>query len=407
MKNPLLPALCALALAAGCSSGSSSTPGNGGPSGPPGSILQTVSFQMKETVAPGQEVFKCQLVSLPNVNAWMVHGEHDYTPGSHHMLLFTTDYTSIPTGADQVQTCYEGASANVMSHVRGLMYGAQTPTGSEDFPPSVGLVTSPNQILLFQVHYINATPAPINAEVNVHLTLDSGNDVLTNAGVMFFYDPFIDVPAGAKAKASMRCLIPRDITLLSAQSHYHARGVGYSAFLDADATHLAPSAFYTSGSWSSPALMTMNTPIKGGSRVRFECEYDNSSGTQEYFQGPSAATNEMCMFIGTYYPDLGALDDFCEAGPDMFGTGSATCGDTLSCFSACGKISTSQLSAPCVQKCMVQSCPTASAPLVPLLKCVNSSCSSQCMDTSSGACKACLQSSCGSTYATCSSHVCQ
>src|ERR1019366_1223651 len=129
------------------------------------------------------------------------------------MLLFTTDYTSIPAGADQVQDCYEGASSNVMSHIRGLMYGGQTPTGTEDFPPGVGLVTSPSQILLFQVHYLNSTAAPLDAEVNVHLTLDSGTDVTTNAGVLFFYDPFIDVPAGAMAKASMRCLIPRDITL--------------------------------------------------------------------------------------------------------------------------------------------------------------------------------------------------
>jgi len=406
VKNLLVPAFCALALAAGCSSASSSSSAgdDGGVEAPAGSNLQTVSFQMKDTVAAGQEVFKCQLVTLPNVNAWMVHGEHDYTPGSHHMLLFTTDYTSIPTGADQVQDCYEGASSNVMSHIRGLIYGGQTPTGSEQFPPGVGLVTSPNQILLFQVHYLNSTSAPLDAEVNVKLTLDSGTDVTTNAGVLFFYDPFIDVPAGAKAKASMRCLIPRDITLLSAQSHYHARGVGYSAFLDADATHLAPSPFYTSASWSSPALMTMNTAVKGGSHIRFGCDYDNSTGTQEFFQGPSAATNEMCMFIGTYYPDLGALDDFCEAGPDYFGTGSATCGDTLSCASACG---TPSLSSDCMQKCVVQSCPLAATALVPLLKCEQSSCSSPCKNTASSECTTCLKTSCASTYTGCTSQACQ
>lgn len=410
-------ALGVLLVAVGCSSSSSSTPSGGTSSStaPPGSKLQTVEYKMAATVGAGKEIFDCQYVTLPNVTGWMVSGQHEYTAGSHHLLLYTTDLTSIPAGGDKIQDCYEG-TGDFMSHVRGVLYGGQTPTGSEQFPAGVGLATTPNQVLMFQVHYLNATANDLSANVDVKLTLDSGTDVVHNAGVLFLYDPFIDVPAGAKAQAQMRAIIPQDVTLLFASSHYHARGVGYAAYIDTP-TEMATKPFYTSASWSSPQIATMSMPIKAGSKLRFECDYDNSSGTQEYFQGPSAQTNEMCMFIGAYWPDMGEIVDYGYAnpGPDMFGTAGASgtnCNDTLTCIQNCpadnsGGSSVGPVDAsPCMQKCMVSSCTTASTPLFPLLECIENSCSSQCATTTGTSCSSCVAASCGAQYSACSAHTC-
>ena len=99
-----LAPLAAVALAAGCSSSSPSSGNGAGPgSGDDGgadasSTLQTVSFQMQETVPAGGEIFDCQYVQLPDAKAWLVAAQHNYTPGSHHLLLYTTDLTSIPAG---------------------------------------------------------------------------------------------------------------------------------------------------------------------------------------------------------------------------------------------------------------------------------------------------------------------
>jgi hypothetical protein len=415
----ILPVLGVLLAAAACSSSSGSTSSPGGTSSnnpPPGSKLQTVEFKMDATVGAGKEIFECQFVTMPKDAGWMVAGEHTYTAGSHHLLVFSTDLTSIPAGGSQVQDCYEG-DASFMSHVRGVLYGGQTPSGNQQFPPGIGLATTANQVLLFQVHYLNATAAALDAHVDVKLTLDTGTDITTNAGVLFFYDPFIDVPPGAKAQAQERAVIPRDITLLTATSHYHARGVGYAAYLDTP-TKMATSPFFTSASWSSPQIQTMSMPIAAGSMIRFQCDYDNSSGTQEYFQGPSAATNEMCMFIGAYYPDMGDLANYGlgSPGPDMFGTGGATgsnCKDTLTCFQNCPPASSSGSNSgaivdvsDCQQKCMVGSCATASKPLVALQQCVNNSCSSQCSTTTSADCSTCVAMSCTSEYTACSNHTC-
>jgi hypothetical protein len=402
-------AFAALALAAGCSSSApsgSSTASGDDAGADSGASLQTVHFEMKADVPAGAEMFKCQFVSLPDVAGWMVAGKHSYTPGSHHLLLYTTDLTAIPAGGGQVQDCYEGTNNSLMSHVRGVLYGGQTPTGGEQLPPGVGLRTTAGQVLLFQVHYLNAAAADLHAQVDVDLTLDTGSDITTNAGILFFYDPFIDVPPGSTAKAAMRCTIPEDITLIGAQSHYHARGTGYGAYLDPSANQLATAPFYTSTSWSSPSSLTTSMPIKAGSHLRFECDYDNTNGTQEYFQGPSAANNEMCMFVGTYYPDMGQLADYCLTGPDMFGTGSATCAESMTCIASCGSSSLGPGASPCLQKCVVQSCPKASTSLIPLLECVKNSCSMQCGGTMSSACTSCVASSCGSQWTACQQQSC-
>ncbi|MGD0526972.1 MAG: hypothetical protein ABSE49_17640 [Polyangiaceae bacterium] len=417
----------ASAVAVGCSSSSSTPPASAAQSGDDagasataeGGGLPVVSFQMTETVPGGGEIFDCQYVQLPNVKEWLVAASHDYTPGSHHLLLYTTDLTAIPAGGGQVQDCYEGGDAgnNIMSDARGVLYGAQTPTGSETYPPGIGLPTAANEVLIFQVHYLNASASSLQANVNVDLTFDpNASDITTQAGTIFFYDPFIDVPAGATATASMRCLIPSDITLLYASSHYHSRGVGYGAYIDPAVDQLGTTPFYTSTSWSSPENASLTMPIAAGARIRFECDYDNSAGTQAYYAGQSALDNEMCMFIGTYYPEMGEAADFCETSPDMFGTGPATCGATLSCFEACGGKLTGfggggggglEVAVPdCEQACMVESCPDASGLLVPFMSCLQKNCKSDCSDASSSACTSCVAASCGSEYAACQADTC-
>lgn len=398
---------------AGSSGGSSSGGGSGGDGGltynP--SNLTTVTFDMETTVPAGGEQFMCKYVQLPDAVSYLVQAQHDYTPGSHHLLLYTTALTSIPAGGDVMQDCYEGTGNNIMNDATGVLYGGQTPTGGEVLPQGVGLRTSANEVLIFQVHYLNASAAPIDAKVNVQLTLDSAaSDIQQQAGLLFFYDPFIDVPAGATAKASMRCPIPNDITLLYATSHYHARGVGYGAYNDPAPGTLATTPFYTSDSWSSPDNLATSMQIKAGSLIRFECDYDNTSGTQAYFAGQSAQTNEMCMFNGVYYPDLGQMANFCFDSPDYFGTGTATCASSLTCLQNCGSQVGGigfQTSPPdCEQTCFVDSCPSASGPLISFVTCLQNSCGSQCSDPTSSGCASCIATNCGAQYTACQSQTC-
>jgi hypothetical protein len=369
------------------------------------------TWVMKATVPASGEIFKCQYVTMPGGTGWVVGGNSEYTVGSHHLLVYQTDLTTIPAGEDGVGDCYEGTGADYMGHIRGVVYGAQTPTAGYMLPSGIGIPYAQGAVLMIQVHYLNATSSSVEAEADIHLDVTT-TGVATNAGTLFFYDPFIDVPAGATATASMRCPIPQSITILGASSHYHARGVGYQAYLDPPAGPPATKPFYTSDNWASPDIAALDMVVPAGSHIRYYCDYDNSQGAQEYIQGPSAATNEMCMFTGLYYPALPLADEECLAG-DEVGTGTATCMTTFDCLAACPPVDGGGSGATfidyseCEQRCVVASCPNTSGPLQAYISCIDDDCQSACagstLSNPTSACTSCVAASCASQYEGCQS----
>jgi hypothetical protein len=365
-------------------------------------------FSMTLTVPAGSEQTMCKFVKMPAGMAYATSGHHEYTPGSHHMLLYRTDITKLEPGMDQVQDCYEGMNGSIMSHVRGVLYGSQVPKASTMLPDGVAYALASEEVLLLQVHYLNATMAPLESTVNVWLHT-TPNKAANLAGVLFFYDPFIVVPPASMATAQARCTLPQDITLLSVFPHYHARGVGYRAYLDEPSPAADP--FYTSTDWTHPAAWTGGPrKIAAGSAIRWYCDYDNTSGSSEFVSGGSAATNEMCMFTGAYYPAMDAESEACFRNMNMFGNGTATCGDTLTCLQQCPSGATPMFMLgnpdidPCWQHCFVASCPSASDVLFPELKCIGDNCSAEC---AAGSCAACAQQKCLTQSISCLNHACQ
>ncbi len=401
-----VPVFCAavvtsLAVTAGCSSSSSTpaaTQADGGaddaalPSG-----QSTITFTMQSKVPASSETHQCMYVTGPAALAFIVASKHVYTPGSHHMLLFRTDLTSIPAGMDKPGDCYEAATGGYMSHVRGVVYGAQVPTAQFTYPDGVGLQLDASSVFMMQTHYLNSGSAELDARADVTLTLSDGTGITQHAGVLFFYDPFIYVPMATKARASMRCGIRNDITLLTATSHYHKRGNDYAAYVDPGTGAQATTPFYTSNNWDSPPALPAPMKIAAGSHIRFGCGYDNTAGTKEYFQGQSAEDNEMCMFTGLYYPALGTPEDMCLTTHDTFGTGTNSCSSLLSCLKTCPPlvIGTAQADIdPCNQKCFVGSCPEATGLLIALQNCTKSKCATECADRASTTCSTCAQANC-------------
>jgi hypothetical protein len=405
----------ALLLLAACSSsksndgaqndgGSATAAGDGAvPPGP-------TTFVMKQHVTASSEAFRCMYVQMPPTDGYIVGGQHQYTAGSHHLLLYRTDLTAMPAGGGNIIDCYEGSS-DVMSHIRGVVYAAQTPQGDYTMPQGIGLPYKANDIFLFQTHYLNPNGADLDAEADVYLQTTS-QGVSTPADLLFFYDPYIDVPAGGRATAGMRCPIQQDITMLSFGSHYHARGVGYSAFLDPPNGPRATTPFYTSASWSNPTITTATISVPAGSHIRYQCQYDNTQGAQPFFQGDSAATNEMCMFVALYYPAMSLADDECFGG-DEVGQGTASCVDTMSCMQACaakGQSGGAFDPTNCEQACLVASCPASAGPLVTAGNCIQQSCAAACAASDAGtssACTSCVVAHCANEYEACATAPCQ
>jgi hypothetical protein len=132
---------------------------------------------------------------------------------------------------------------------------------------------------------------------------------------------------------------------------------------------------YTSDTWSDPEVTQWAAPpmaLQSGQQIDFECNYQNNGNT-EIIQGLSAQTNEMCVFVGAYYPrdtkfeTCGTTGNFNDqsTAATFIGTGTATCAATLQCLQNSQQAS----GAGAFYGCMVNSCPGAAKPLTAFLDC--------------------------------------
>jgi hypothetical protein len=366
-------------------------------------------------ILPNSELYACTFLALPARPLFVTGFEHAFSVGYHHLYLYETDLTTLPAGAGAATDCYAGA-ANPMTHARGNVYSQEVSSGSFAFPPGVALPTTAGQVMLIQAHYLNATAQAIDASASLSIayaTTDPGQ----HAGAFFFYDPFIDVGAHRVATASMRCLVPSSITVLTTVGAAHQRAIGYEAFLDTPSA-VGANPYYHAPGWTDPLPLAATLPIDPGSHLRFLCTYDNSGGATEYLQGTLASASEQCILSGTYFPELGPDFDACQ-GPDELGTGKAGCVVTQGCVDACPAGSAPPANFglggeptidACWQRCIASSCPDTSALVFSLRACVTAHCAAPCGSADAGdagtACAACEQAQCSAESAACAGDPC-
>jgi len=368
-----------LALTAGCSDTQDA----------PDSEPHTVSYQLVTTLAAGVEAEHCKFVRAPADGMLVQRDEVRYTEGSHHFLLYTTPYEEIPTTDDNdeplayldeeqgVFDCSQGVQFGLS--VTQLIGGSQNADGASvvNFPEGVAMRVPPDTVLLMNAHYINATTSELTPTVDITLETIEQEALEQEGSVLFWYNLFIKVPGQSEAHATTICDIPHDTTLSNAQSHMHARGVDYSA------TVIDPSGerteMYSNTKWENVPVETFDggRPIEAGSRIEYTCHYDNAS-TETVYQGPRT-TDEMCMFIGSYYPSKPEVD-LCSRkvdapyetnffGAEWIGQGTTSCADSLTCMqgSLGGGDPIETLQA--ISECVVASDPSVSVELSDAIGC--------------------------------------
>jgi hypothetical protein len=352
----LAAALPALALAAGACTDDSTTP--------PSEPTPQLELTMTATIPATSEVEYCQFVTVPET--WVTRDAVEFTPGSHHVLVYQTPYPAIPTRKDDgtpvdtrgVFDCSDGPT-NGWS-VTKLVGGSQNQTGESilSFPEGIGVRIG--GVLLVNVHYRNGSDAPLPTDVKVKFETTTADRIEHEGDILFLFNPIISVPPGGTSRAHWRCPVHQDITIVNAQSHMHSRGIGFEARVDGGAP------FYVNDRWESvPVQDYEDLTVKAGSVLDYHCDFRNTSGTPVYM-GPRT-TDEMCMLIGSYYPAdpriSNCLDETGKIGGEWIGQGTATCQQTLGC------IQQAQGHLPAIIDCMLAASPTVSRESSELLSC--------------------------------------
>ncbi len=411
--------IAALPLAA-CSSAPDSTSGAGGGTGtgngggghdsglPPPPAGEGVQFEMDTRVGAGIEDERCKFVTATE-DLWVHQEEVRYTPASHHFILWSTTYTSIPTkdingntvDTSDVFECPGGPPAawSVNRYVGGSQ-SADAPSVLGDLPENYAMHIPKGAVLMMDLHIINATKETLPVTVQINLDTIDRAKVTEEAGIFFFYDPFIAVPPNGTSRARMSCPVTSDVTLTTMQTHMHKWGLGGSATLD-EGSGAPLEKLYTSDTWSDPLVKQWSNPpmrLKPGQRIDYQCNYENA-GAKTVIQGLSAVTNEMCVLAGAYYPrdekfeTCGTTGKFGDqdSAATYIGSGKATCGATLSCLQA----SQGAKDAGPFYTCMVDSCPAAADPLTKFIDCLFSAPSgSDVTQVCASEIDACLSSTC-------------
>lgn len=314
-----------------------------------------IQVGMVTTLEPGTEVEHCRFVRAPAEGLNINRDEVKYSGGSHHVLLYMTQYEDIPTvdlQGDEVDTsgvfdCSEGV--NFRWAIKSILAGSQNATGESvvKFPEDVAIRVPPNAVMLLNAHYINASQDVVEPEVAVNLHTIPDEAVKHEGGMLFWYNPFIKVDAKGTGLATMSCPLPEDIHLENGQSHMHKRGVNYAATL------ISPEGdrevIYENTAWEGVPVATWDDKvIEKGSRIEFFCEYQNSED-RTIWQGPKT-TDEMCMWIGSYWPASDQVS-LCSSNAEdavngqsmaaeWVGQGEGTCGEALGCLQAIDQEST-------------------------------------------------------------------
>jgi hypothetical protein len=392
------------------------------PSGPrlePPGEGEGFQFTMLAHIPVGTESEKCKFVQLGPEGIHVQRTESLYTAGSHHMLLFLTSYEEIPTENrrgepvvhetdDGVFDCSRGPTADW--DVTSVVGGAQNPASElYDLPDGVAVFVPGGSVLLLNTHYLNSSGEDLDAEVFVNLWTIPADQVHTRAGMLFFYNPFIFVPQRGEASARYVCPVTQDVTIVNAQSHMHARGVGYEAFLvDGSWAPVGDGPIYTETSWGAPVVEVFPSgglDVTAGHFIDYRCDYANDED-HDIYQGLSA-NDEMCMFIGAYYPYNGPLE-FCAPNVENFnafryqagtsvGNGEQLCGESLQVVLENGF-------GPAMMEALTQTCPSHAQALKAAYTCAGTAqattCATEC-STDPADCNDCVQATCGAELQAC------
>ncbi len=299
MTRPRLPWCFAMGLAVlGCGASDEQPKPDELLTPPPqgkGVQLSTGEFE----VPPGTEIQNChffqvrelnKLAGLPENDPFVLHRtEIAFRDGSHHMNIFRVRTIvgldpangAVQPGTDGVGECFK--SPNWADWP--LLANSQNDESFDwTYPEGVGNELMPDEWLMLQTHYVNATTqvTPGSAKVEVNFWNMPKADLVHQLGTLFATKQSIRVcQSNPTPKFSGSCQFnsPQPVNIIGANAHFHSRGKSFDMFAWDGTSSTQPAAdarFYSSESWDDPPMMKspdLDLPVPAGAGIWYTCAY--------------------------------------------------------------------------------------------------------------------------------------
>lgn len=365
--NRFIPAfLAALPLAVGLTAGGCSPNDGGGdpevadpsklaaPRAGEGFQFTTGLFQ----VGPGEEIQDCyfykirdlaKAAGLPEAEPVNLHRiEIVQRDGSHHMNIFRVrDITGLDPANGAVQRGKNGVGEcfNSASYATWPLIANTQLAGSVDwtFPDGVVNIFQPDEWIMLQSHYVNATSqkSPAGGEVAVNFHTLPKDQVKAEMGTLFATKQSIRIcKSNPKPSFQGSCQFntTQPVNIIGANGHFHGRGKQFDIF-SWDGQSIAPdpgSKFYESRAWDEPPMLhspDLNLAVPPGGGIQYACSYEwmpppaETGGCEAldkydtehhkdakpdccYTFGPIVERNEHCNAFVYYWPKQDDINCF-------------------------------------------------------------------------------------------------
>lgn len=289
----------------GCGQGTSCTPGTDLAPPPSGQGFQIATPAMGIAVQPGEESFLCYYRTLPNTSTVNVGSYQSYmTEGSsHHFIAYEVGSGSAggfgaqPDGT-LVSCSFGGGTWMYATSLPGEIIEMQMPDG-------VGLPLAAGTQVMLNMHFIN--PGSSTAYPQVKLNLNTVASIKYQAAAMYSFNTSIDVPPATPAgpgtqTVSGTCTAPvgSNFFVMTTHTHKYATVTKVNYLHDGQTYNIVDTTDWEHpdvGVWEAPNFLT----VQPGDSFTYSCSYSNPTSSP-VLVGDTAATNEMCMEIGYYFP---------------------------------------------------------------------------------------------------------
>ena len=286
----------------GTTGGTAGAGGTGGTGGGPGTLpppapgtgiqMQTKPF----TVMPGQEIFKCYHAEIPlDTELDVAEFESLMSVGSHHFILYRADGDTAP-----LDTITDGGCTGNFSNA--WVYSSGQPRYGFKNPPGVAMVLNARQRVGFDMHYLNTTSSPINAQVTLNMMFATGQ--FQKAAPLISFNTGIAIPPNGKQTVTGDCTPGAGANFYLASTHTHKRGV-LATIQRVLADGTLGEEIVRSTDWEKPTLVSWQASpfltFKAGEKFRYSCSYQNDRNSVVTV-GNSAELNEMCMAVTYFFP---------------------------------------------------------------------------------------------------------
>ncbi len=265
---------------------------------PPGQGFQITTGDF--AVDPGTEEQDCYFLKVsdlaksggldPSQPVYLHRTQIAYKPGSHHMNVFRVrTIRDLDPANGPIQRSVNGASPCSKSANWSdwpLVANLQQ-DGSFDwtYPDGVANKLEPDEILMLQTHYVNASTqtTPEGGHVEVNFWAMPVDEVKFQMGTLFATKQSIRICASNPTptfEGTCQFNSGQGVQIIGANGHFHSRGKQFEMY-DWDgltvATPPAEKKFYTSLAWNEPPMkhspdLDMTVPAKGG--VWYTCNYE-------------------------------------------------------------------------------------------------------------------------------------